>query len=186
MPVKEDGSLAIEMGSSRVLMLRNASVNVAAPPGNTLTAHKEKLTDLKSEMVAYGARIFDQDVRSNVAAETVWIQNSSNATSVASLAEMVSHGIVDALAFAAMLMGLGEDAKVKVELNKDYFDERFALSDIPQLILGMDEGLFAKKDARQIMRRGGVDMRSDEEIEKDLSMEGFEETDAIDDPPAMN
>lgn len=170
--------LQVEMGSSRVLQLRNASVNVTTPGAGTLDAHAAKLTEFKAQMVSYGARIFDQDVKANIAADTVWMQNSSNATSVASLAKLTGQGIADALEFAAVF-GNFDGGEILIELNTDYFDDRFSVGDIAGLITGIDEGLFSKKDARHIMRTGGLQIGSDEEIEKDLQKEGFEEKDVV-------
>lgn len=178
-PLDEDEGLAIEMGSQRVLMLRNAEVHVTEPSSGTIDAHETKMKSLRDEMVAYGARVFDQELRSNVAAETVWMQSSSNATSVSSMAELVSAAITDALKMAAIFGGFSETDEVKVELNKDYFDERFTLSDISSVVVGVEEGIWSKAGARRIIRQGGLQIGSDEEIQRELDEEGFDQSDVM-------
>lgn len=178
-PLPEDGSLAVEVGSSRMLMIRGGEIGVTEPQGSSVSGNEKAIERITLSMSAYGAKIFNVDAKSNKAAETVWMESSGHATTVSSIANLVSRGIADCFYFAGLWRGL-DDSEFKNQLNTDYFDEQFTPADIPNLMEGIDGRLIAMKDAREYMRRGDFPLRPDEEMDADIERAVFDQEDMID------
>lgn len=167
---------AIELGTSKILILRDAELSIVESSGSSANLITEEQDRLKEEAFDYGTSLFKVRNSSNVAAETERMQQSTDTSLVNAMARYVS----EALSAALNVVGqwLGQDAP-DYQLVCDPSMGEIELRDILSIQAGIEARLFAREDGRDILRRARLLRRSSEDIDEDLESQDFDDRDLI-------
>lgn len=171
--VGPEDAVSVELGTSQLLILRQARLEIVESGGQSIGKVFEWLDRLEAMMVAYGARIFDVKRTSNTAAQTESMQQSADTSLINAMARHVQTALGAALNVAAEWAG--QEAP-QYKLHVDAHFGAFELKDIMNIMAGVGT-LYATSDAREILRDAGKLKRTDAEIDEDIEREGFEQFD---------
>lgn len=132
----------------------------------------EALKDKVEQMVSVGGRIIDRKGTQQTA-EAARIDASSDNSVLAQLVGTVSEAIEQSLEYCAMFAGV-DDAAVRFELNREFFDLRLDPQTIMAYIQLADRGDIAQSDIRDLLRKSGQlsQTRTDEAIDEEIEDTG--------------
>lgn len=152
----DQGLFLGDTGSATLLQLDPAS------------AVEEKLRSLETQMVAVGAHLIS-DTNGLQTAEAARIDASGRASSLSTAVGNVSEGIEAALEDMTLFMG-GDPAKVKYQLNQQFYPDNVDAQTIMAMIQLLDRQVVAVQDVRTKLRGGGLiaQNRTDEEIDGEV------------------
>ncbi len=148
--------LVLAAGGSAQLLQANANQMVSAV-----------MKDLIEQASGIGARIIQPVGSSRETAEAAKIRYGAQHSSLYTLTSNFSWAMEAILAVVAEFEGVSEDSTFK--LNDEFYDEIADANVIAQLILSSTNGILAKDDVRDYLRRVGVvsEQRTNEDIEKE-------------------
>ncbi len=119
------------LGSQRAIYLPNAeaSIGMTECSGHGVNPNHDKAEDVKKEMAVLGARLLESQRNGVEAAETVYLRQSGEASTLVNIVLSVSSALRRALEIAdTWLGGTGED--IDFTLNMDFIDTQIN----PQLV----------------------------------------------------
>ena len=119
-------------------------------------ALRTNLEDKKREMAVLGARMLEGGKNSGgvEAAETVARRQSGEESVLAAMAETVSQGLTRALTW--MALWLGENGKVKYELNKDFLPMPMTAQDLTSLVAAWQNGAISQQTLFENLKAGEI------------------------------
>lgn len=140
--------------------------------GTGLSCAREYLEDRKNEMAALGAKFLGSEVKKNETAQKAELDQFSESTSLASIAESISITLTKALKFAAKWMLL-DDSECFIELNKDYLPENLSPEMIKTLSYELQAGHISYSTFFENLQRGEIinAQKTKEEEQDELSAE---------------
>lgn len=122
---------AIHIGAGSILQLIGASAKYVEVQGGGIDKIRQAKEDTKSQLIAAGARSLADQTQSNLAAETVRIQNSGEG---AVLSDIVSLTNTDFNRFMEMLAVYTQQDPVVVTLSQNFFAEKLSVQDLLQVV----------------------------------------------------
>ncbi len=118
-------------------------------------------------MAALGARLLQEPQRQAEAAETHYIKQSSENSTLASVAKTCGDGLKQALTY--MAEWVSASGEVKCELNTDFFDVPISPQAITSLVAAVQAGLMPVDDFLWVLKQGEL-LRHDLTIEEARSL----------------
>lgn len=118
-----DPQFKLTLGSQRAVYLPNqeSEIGLTECSGHGVSPNRDKAEDIKKEMAVLGARLLESQRTGVEAAETVYLRQSGEASTLSTIVSTVSAGIRRALEIADVCMGGTGDA-IEFELNRDFID----------------------------------------------------------------
>lgn len=156
------------------LLPEGGSFGFAQPGPNTLV--KEAMDQKEQQMIALGARLLDQTVRTTTATESE--NDKEVSTSVLSMCiANVNEAYQSAIGWCAEMLGkplTDEEQQASYKINHDYSRTNIDSQAIAALVAAWQAGVIAKPDLRAYLRAEGIIAveRTDEEIDGELEMQG--------------
>jgi len=140
-----------------------------APESSSLS---KALEDLRAEMAELGAQIIQKGAQ-NQTAEAARIDAAAESSVLTNVVGNASEGVEQCLEWACLFMG-GDPAAVEYALNQEFFDQIIDPQEAVALVTLWQEGVIAKTDARNRLRKGGMIEadRADEDIDAELDAQG--------------
>ena len=129
----------ISFGSMNPILLVDGEFKLVEVAGNSLSAQRQRLTDIRAEMTGMSARSFNAQTASNIKVQTERMQNRSESSIIQSIAKFISRGIRNILQIVAVWADI--KGEIKFELNKDYVED-FDIKYLPHLIDSVERGYF--------------------------------------------
>jgi len=161
----------VKVGSRQGIYLgeKGAFHTATAPESGKLP---KTLESLRLEMAELGAQIIQKGAQ-NQTAEAARIDAAAESSVLTNVVGNASEGVEQCLEWACMFMGGDPDA-VEYALNQEFFDQIIGPQEAVALVTLWQEGVIAKADARNRLRKGGMIEadRSDEEIDAELDAQG--------------
>lgn len=114
----------LTLGSSRATSLpENASIELVESKGAGVEPNRQRLLDIKQDMIVLGSRILENQRTGVEAAETAQIRQSGETSTLASIVINVSACIQKALLYLAeWSLGIVNEEEIKFNLNDDFVD----------------------------------------------------------------
>ncbi len=144
------------------------------PSPNTLV--KEAMDQKEQQMIALGARLLDQTVRTTTATESE--NDKEVSTSVLSMCVAnVNEAYQSAIGWCAVMLDAplnSEEQQASYKINQDYSRANIDSQAIAALVAAWQAGVIAKPDLRAYLRAEGILSveRTDEDVDSDLEMQG--------------
>jgi hypothetical protein len=137
----ETGSDALFLGSTKAWSTENehAKAGFLEFSGAGLGSIVSEMTKKEAQMAVLGARLLEETKAAAEAAETVALRQSGESSVLAKVAGAVSEGLTWALKVVAQWMKVGDEKKVKYELNKRFNTKSLTSADL-QSLMGMLQG----------------------------------------------
>lgn len=157
------------------LLPQGGAFGFAQPAPNTLV--KEAMDQKEQQMIALGARLLDQTVRTTTATESE--NDKEVSTSVLSMCiANVNEAYQTAIGWCAVLLGAplaSEEQQASYKISQDYSRARIDSQAIAALVAAWQAGVIAKPDLRAYLRAEGILAveRTDDDLDGDLEMEGL-------------
>lgn len=161
----------VKVGSRQGIYLgENGSFQTATAPESGKLP--KTLESLRLEMAELGAQIIQKGAQ-NQTAEAARIDAAAESSVLTNVVGNASEGIEQCLEWACLFMG-GDPAAVEYALNQEFFDQTIGPQEAVALVTLWQEGVIAKADARNRLRKGGIIEadRTDEDIDGELATQG--------------
>lgn len=126
----------------------------------------------EEQMTALGARIITMSKVGVEASETIRLRLGGEASILSNIADNVSEAYTRALVQAALFMGASPE-NIVYELNDDFFSEKMTPQEAVAIVQLWQQGIIAKSDARDALRKGELlrKDREDERIDQEINDE---------------
>jgi hypothetical protein len=134
------------LGSGTVWELsENGKAGMLEFTGEGLKAIREDLEHMERMMAAVGARLLEEQARTQETATAVGMRHAGEQATLRTIAQTSEQGLTVALQYHAWWVGTQakpEDTGASVELNKDYFATRLSAQDLQALVMSLQaEGI---------------------------------------------
>ena len=137
-----DDELNIILGSSTPIILEDGEFKFVETSGQSISAQRQRLTDIRAEMTGMGARSFNAQTASNIKVQTERMQNRSEGSIIQSISKFISRGIANTLQVVAAWADI--KGEIEFELNKDYVED-FEVKYLPELMDAVDKNYLSRK-----------------------------------------
>jgi hypothetical protein len=189
----------IKFGSRKAILLgENSTAELLQVDANSMPM--EAMKHKEEQMMAIGAKLITNNKTTRTATETTVQQSSENST-LGTIANNTSHGIEQCFVWAAMFMNIpvktqvteGEDKDIIFKLNDDFDINPYTPEEIQQMIAGYQAGVLTWTECRAGLRQAGLAQQTDTvamaEIQKEkaqaFQMGGHSIADPFDIPPSI-
>lgn len=126
--------------------------------GQGCAALREEMKVKEEAMAALGARLIQDQARSNVSTETTRLQASSEESVLTSGVQNVSRAMTLALKFAAKWAGAPDADIEELDycLNEDFLDIALNANDLTALVAGWQSGAYSKQTLHENLQKGEI------------------------------
>lgn len=164
----EGDPIPLKFGGDHALWLpAGADAKFLEFSGKGLDELAAALPQKEGYMAALGARLLQEPNRQTEAAETHYIKQSSENSTLASVAKTTSDALKQALTY--MAEWVSASGEVKCELNTDFFDVPISPQAITSLVAAVQAGLMPVDDFLWVLKQGEL-LRHDLTIEEARSL----------------
>ncbi len=166
--VKDVMAGRMEIGSRAVIPLpEGASAGLLQAAPNSLP--KEAMEAKEKQMVALGARLIQERAVARTATEST-LEEQTNTTTLASVAENVSLAYTLALEWCANYLGAPADS-IEFELNTELHATQLNAQQLTALVAAWQSGSIDYEEMRSSFKKGGIAYKDDEEARENSQNE---------------
>ena len=149
-----DDSGEIHLGAGRILQMLGGRATYVEVSGAGIDKIKSELDEIKSQLIAAGARALADQTQSNVAAETVRIQNSGEASVLTETVQAVGGDVTAALNMVGWFFNPAVD--FEVEFSTDFFPKTATIDDVIKVVTAWQSGAVPLESVHVVAGLAGV------------------------------